>query len=257
MTRARVPGPPPSLSHPERIIHLVSTPTDAAREDATELAERQLREARDWLGGAEGRAAAQRVTRRFRIRDSSADDLLADTLSNFWLHLDRKGPVDPATNLPAYLSTVMRNLATDALNGRRTVQFDDDSPVIEDIPARTAVPVERDADLGAVRVAIDAVAEEPWAQAGAHAYITALAWPEAIPADHPVPRPEKGATRSEAALWVALWFAGKRDVLVAPGTANPAARQKRSRAARRIRDVIDQATATVFADRFRAEEASR
>jgi hypothetical protein len=181
----------------------------------------QLVAVKGWLWSADGRASAEGVLhrRRFGLQEQratlSADDLRDDAFRAFWERVRRHGPVedlDPA----AYLTRTMQNLVTAACRGRVRLEPLDDP----DAERHAAVPFDDPVstlgtgdDLEAVRAAIEAAAAPAWVRAGALVYVTVLAHPDAVPDDHPVPRPERGARPDEAALWIALWFAGRRDGL--------------------------------------------
>lgn len=264
MTRARLPGPPPSLSHPGRIIHLVSTPTDAAREDAAELARlSQLNDAEHWLYGAEGRAAAKSRIARHRAVGYSAEELINDTFANVWNRLER-GPLPEGANIAAYCQRVMAHLLDDAFRGdkrrrdrhrdlaialgvgdrrrNRELRSDSEQKVFDGgATERTSRRTEIDLTI---RAAIDAIDASVAARAGAHTVVTALGWPAALPETHPVPLPTQGATELDRAIWVALWFIGRRDVFSTDGESSAAAaRQRRARAAAPIRNAFEEAKA--------------
>ena len=228
----------------------------------------QLVAAKGWLWSDDGRASAEGVLhrRRFGLQEQratlSSDDLRADAFRAFWERVRRHGPVedlDPA----AYLTRTMQNLVLAACRGRvRLAPLD--HPDVERHLVAAAEPVDDPVlhlgtgdDLEAVRAAIEAAAAPTWVRAGALVYVTVLAHPDAVPDDHPVPRPERGARPDEAALWIALWFAGRRDGLFPDRGAAPDARmrQARSRAGRQIRDLVSRTVSATAADRYARRSA--
>jgi len=244
------------------------TPTPAAagvRAVADPAVDAQLGEAKRWLWSADGRASAEAVLRgrRIWIEDARAaltpDDLLSDAFRAFWNRLRRHGPVEEF-HPGGYLTRTMQRLVGQACRGRyRWAAFS-----VEELEWQLVGGAAGDlgddliAGLGTgdalerVRAAIEAADAPDWVRAGALAYVTVLAHPDAVPDDHPVPRPERGARPDEAALWIALWFAGRRDGLFPrPGApADAAMRKARSRAGTQIRAVVLGALSDVGADQY-------
>lgn len=241
-----------------------------------ELGDQQLDAARGWLSGPEGRAAARRLIQHRRVAGVSAEDLTADALSALWLHLDRRGPLDPGVNIAAYCQTVMRNLLNDAWRARRGRDADTDDTdkdrvqtdgtgkdlqLDERILESFADPAPESGHsssgvVNACRIAIDTDHGSSRARAGAHVVVTALGWPDALPESVPIPPRHPGATAVDVALWVALWFTDQRDLLRSSGDrATTAERQRRSRAAREMRAVLTRAISHIEVPRrYRAEE---
>ena len=232
-------------------------PTEAGTPDGLDArGTEQLAQAREWLYGVEGRTVAAGLLHRFRLAGAAGFDLEADLLGealrNLWLRIRRHGPLDDL-NPGAYLTVVMKNLLRDAVRGRRAI----DAVPIDDSYADATVPVTDTGDevtlVDALRAAVETTDAPAWAKAAAVVYVNVLAFPDAVTTSYPAPRPVQGATDTEAALWLALWFAGRRDGLFPDGehpSPSPARVAKaRSRAGTRVKQVVDHAVATVELER--------
>lgn len=217
--------------------------------------EQQLEQAWAWLTSADGHNTAARLAASYRVSlDAVAggavlfgpDDLIIETYLLFWGRVQRHGAI--ADFRPgAYLSKTMQNLLRSALRGRRPwaqaeLVVDHADAVVITRPRGEPSPGE---DLFEMRTEIERVDAPDWAKAGALAFVAVSAYPDLVPAWYPVPRPRGGASPVEAGLWVALWFAGRRDGLFPEDGENAptSMRKARSRAAATIRDVVERAAA--------------
>ena len=176
-----------------------------------------LTEAATWLWSSEGRHAANRLLRQYRVRGADAvqstDDLLAMALERFWRRLRRNSTPLEDVHLPAYLTSVMRNVLNDAWRGSRSSDVacgdldDEAGPLIADSPVAPA----SESLPRAMRNRIETLDGDDWTKAAALVYLTLIGDPDAMTTDVPVPRPRGGATETEAAMWIALWIAGRSE----------------------------------------------
>ena len=215
-----------------------------------------LSEARTWLSSPDGRRTAERLLRRYRLHGAdvilAAEDLLAETLERFWRRISGKSDSLATANIPAYLTRVMQHCLTDAWRGSRKAAvavdaIDDDRETVfldsPDVPDPGSGPL-----LRKMRNLIESLDGDAWAKAAALVYLTLLGEPDAMTTGVPIPRPRRGATPAEAAMWTALWIAGRRDLFPTVGDDTPKHRQRRSRAGQKVRALIDAATARIVVD---------
>ncbi|MCD9624205.1 hypothetical protein [Rhabdothermincola salaria] len=154
----------------------------------------------------------------------------------------------PSLNVAAYATLTMRRMVPKLLDlGRpkRVSLWDDpdDEDLTNHYLARTAELVERSERLGttgdALRAAMEPLAPEGpndgWVLGAALTFLTVRL--DAAPLPTGVPVPKTGATEEQAALWPALWFAGRRDGYFdhCAGEVSPdAVRRRRQRAGKRV-----------------------
>lgn len=216
------------------------------------------RRAAAFLRSDAGRATVHRRLRSARLPRALADDVIQDVL----------GRVCAATadgvaihNVEAFVTRLVHRSAVDIVRGRvRRPQVIDLRGVDLDAGVQggrcvAASPLDVEADalagesLAAVRRAVHhGLGADPASGAAALAYL-AVAVDGAVPRDG-CPQPAGGATSTEAAEWVALWYAGRRRCFPTGGATSPATvRKRRSRLTRRFRDLLTDAAASAGLDR--------
>lgn len=196
-----------------------------------------------------GRAAVRRALRITHLPAALADDLVQDALRRVWVATT--GDEAAVDNIEALVTTVLHRAAVDIVRNRiRGPQVIDWRESVDPdaagqgTPFDGASPLDVEADvlarqsLAAVRRAVHhALSVDPAAGAAALAYL-AVAVDGAAPG-HGCPQPAAGSTPGEAAEWAALWYAGRSACFEGDGAAAPAAvRKRRSRQARRMRDLL-------------------
>lgn len=191
-----------------------------------------------------GRGYAARLVARQRLPDAHVDDVVQEARIAVHRAVADGTEID---NVEAFVTMVIRRRVTDLLRGdlrRAEVPFerlDDEGYVREIEPADDADPeadVVAMAQTASIREAIGACLEgaSRLPAAGALAVLAHVDPTDpAAPADD-CPQPVGGATPSEAAAWVGLFYSGRRGWWSDDDT--PAIRQRRSRWARAQTDLL-------------------
>lgn len=235
--------------------------------DRTDI-DRQWRIVEEWLLSADARSAAVSEVRQLGLVGIDSDDLLSETSLRLWRSLDRREVAvdegDDGRGLIRYARRTLRNAAVDSFRARRRrpeVLLDD---LDLGAPGGTDRPdgAERlDSVLGSLATTTAEGETAPGAKwlddarrdlhagldrdavAGAAALMALGVLADDLALDDVVAQPDRGATRSQAAGWAGLWFAGRRDLF--PTDADAAGRQRRSRAVRAVGVRIERAIEAV------------
>ncbi len=198
----------------------------------------------------DGLAYARRQLRSRRLHPQLAEDVVGEVLLHAVRAVDAGKEID---NVEAWLTTVIRRRVVDVLRGTmrrpealapggRSVDGDDVDP-LDLVEADLADP-----DLAVVGRAVAAdlravvarrLADADLAAAGALAVLAHRDPDDPAPAADDCPQPRAGATESEAASWVGLFYAGRRGW----DGADAAARKRRSRWAEAQTTVLHDAAA--------------
>ncbi len=200
-----------------------------------------IEEAQAFLSGR-GRAYAERLVARQRLSDTCVDDVVQETLIAVHRAAEAGTDID---NVEAFATSVIKRRVTDLLRGtirRAEVPFerrtdDGDDRRFEPIdPVDPAAAPELDlmatVQTASLRTALGSSLRgaSMLPAAGALAVLAHVDPNDpAAPADD-CPQPLGGATPTEAAAWVGLFYAGRRGWWADDDT--PAIRQRRSRWAR-------------------------
>lgn len=205
-----------------------------------------LQQMLDWLLSPQAHAFASNRTRGTDAGGHIANDAISATIEAL-LDKHATGRLPQALEKPVgYAVAVLRRKCADLCNARDVLPLQDriGARAQDDRGTSDVVPDVVSADaIDSARLCIAGSAEELWVRSGA---LTALALADLdeVPSAFGVTFPQAGANRVQRVMWPALWFAGRRDC-VDPGATSAAARQQRSRCAKRIRALVDAAIATL------------
>ena len=186
-----------------------------------------------------GPAYAARLVQRWGLPRDLGADLVQETALAVKRANERGRELG---NVAAYATQTMRNIAVGLLQGKkRDEEWFVDLPPLRDSTLEgpdplDQVPVFDSYDLGSspvsasgVRAAVaDRLDDHPWAAAGALAFLSVRDLDDPASRADDCPQPKGGATPREAASWVGVFYAGRRDCW--PGDDDPPKiRQRRSR----------------------------
>lgn len=165
----------------------------------------------------DGQRYARRLTDRYRLPGAFAEDLSQEALLAVHRRMTSGRPID---NVEAFVNTVLRRRAVDLVRGelRRPAvdrrAHDDDHDLLDiadddvDLPELDIVAA---AELTTLRAAVARrLGHDALSAAGALAVLAHLDPLDPADAAHDCPRPAGGATETEAANWVGLFYAGRR-----------------------------------------------
>jgi hypothetical protein len=197
-----------------------------------------------WLMSADGKRAVKRTLQNLRLPATFDADLIVQVCHS----ADRmmaKG--EPIKSIPAFATRVLNQRGKDLVRSPRSsvgslLVHGDDGAVQLDPPQTDTNPIEDlhvDLDAIAIRHTLGAAwhTEEPWKVSAALTVLTVL-FDEAGPGDR-CPRPVGGASPVEAAHWVGLWYAGRRELFPGPGRpAGNTLTKQRSRASQQVRELL-------------------
>ena len=196
-----------------------------------------------WLMSTDGRNVVQRTLRDLRLPGSFDVDLIVQACHAADQMVAKGQPIE---SIPAWTTRTLRLRGIDLVRSPRsstvstTVTTNDglnELDLADTVDAFAAADAEFDAVAVRQRLGAAWLTEEPWKVSAALTVITVL-FDESAPGAG-CPTPTGGASPIEAAHWVGLWYAGKRDVF--PTLAEPAGNtltKRRSRATATVRDLL-------------------
>lgn len=203
-----------------------------------------------WLMSADGRRALQRTLRDLKLPTAFDADLITQVCHAADQMTAKAQPIE---SVAAWTTRTLRLRGIDLVRSPRSsvasmVLHRNDGDVQIDLAEPTEVLAEMDAhlDAAAVRQNLGAAwcTDEPWKLSAALTVLTVL-YDEAGPGSG-CPQPVGGASEVEAAHWVGLWYAGKRDLFPAPGEpAGNTLTKRRSRATQMVKEVLRGSATTI------------
>lgn len=202
------------------------------------------------LTGETGDRIIRTVARRRNLPVDVVEDAAQEAAISLITRFGRAGAVAPDDPV-GYVYRVVDRAALAVQRGRELTVEDldqlDGVPVGGSTVEAPADDIDRHDGDPLRRIAEELVAElggsSEWLLSAVLSYITLAAHSHLVPSD--LPGPERGATRSQATAWPALYLAGQVDLVVA--NAGVAVRQQRSRRIRRLIEFLNQAFAEAAA----------
>jgi len=197
-----------------------------------------------WLGSKDGQRAVKNTLHAVRLPEAFDSDLVT-MVCHGADQMVAKGV--PIASVAAWATRTLRLRAIDLVRSPRTsrvalVAHTSDGELERDLPDR---PDEALAEHDANALAVDVRqqlgatwASEPAWTISAALTVVAVLYDGAGPG-HGCPQPKGGASEVEAAHWVGLWYAGRRDLFPAPyEPAGNTITKRRSRATQTVRDLL-------------------